>query len=110
MDGTPLTGNNMVNYFNKYFVNIVSSIISHTMQRPLHTTIILLLIIHFTFFFIFFQDSNYILKLEDKPCSICQKFLHLHLYKIWTVTYMQCNLFENENKINITCLYQLIKP
>ena len=27
---TPLIGNNMGNYFNKYFVSMVSSIISHT--------------------------------------------------------------------------------
>ena len=77
-DGTPLTGNIMVNYFNDYFVNIVSPIIFHTPQRPLHTTMENFPSIYNTFYFFPLSSSEIqtiILKFKDKPCSISRVYL-----------------------------------
>ena len=72
-EGRSLAGHDMVNYFNCYFVNVVSTIVSNGPSRPLQTFFKNIPLINDSFYFFpvtAFEVQSVVVKLKDKPCCI----------------------------------------
>ena len=71
-NGSPVTGNKMADFFNDYFVNVVSNLIVNVPIIDLNPLSYIPLVSETFFFFPIssFDIQNIICKLKDKPCNL----------------------------------------
>ena len=111
VNGEKLIEHNMVNYFNNYFINVVSSIISNIPQIPINRFLQNIPSINHSFYFFPLSPPELqvtILKLKDKYCGLHDistkvlKSVHIPLSFILTDIFNSCiesGTYPNKLKI-----------